>query len=111
MKVVNGYEYPDVCVISRASGETDDSGVEILTPLYDGVCEIQYGGNGNTALLGENYQSQPTLFIPVSNVKFQINDIVVVTSLNDRVSEYSIEQFESLGDFDDTCIWLKSGVE
>lgn len=108
---VNGYEYPDICVISRASGETDNQGVEILTELYSGACEIQYGGSGNTGLQGDNYQSKPMLFIPVSNVEFQINDVIVVTSLNNRVSEYSIEQFECLNDFDDTCIWLKGGIE
>lgn len=108
---VNGYEYPDLCVISRASGTTDSLGVETLTELYNGACEIQYGGSGDTGLRGNSYQSQPTLFIPVSNIGFKINDEIVVTSLNDRISKYSIEQFECSQEFDDTCIWLKGGVE
>lgn len=108
---INGYDYPDMCVISRASGTVDELGNEVLDPLYNGACEIQYGGSGSTALQGEVYQSKPLIFIPVWNIEFQINDKVVVTSLNNRVSEYTIGQFESLADFKDTCIWLKGGVE
>lgn len=108
---VNEYEYPDTCVISRSAGDTDENGDEILTPIHSGVCEIQYGGNGNTSMYVSNYQSSPILFVPVSNVSFEINDKVVVTSLNNRKTEYTIGQFESLSDFNDTCIWLKGGVE
>lgn len=104
-------EYPDKCVILRASGVTDDAGVELLDQLYDGVCEIQYGGSGDTALRGENFQSAPMIFIPVCDIVFKINDVVNVTSLNDRMSSYTVGQFESLQDFGDTCIWLKGGVE
>jgi len=107
---VNGYDYPDTCTISRSSGTTDNLGNEIFAPIHSGFCEIQYGGSGNTSMHVSNYQSSPTLFIPVSNIDFEINDKVVVTSLNGRVSEYTIGQFESLGDFNDTCIWLKGGV-
>lgn len=109
--IINDYDYPDMCVISRASGTTDGLGNEILDPLYNGACEIQYGGSGSTALQGESYQSKPLIFIPVCNIEFEINDVVVVTSLNSRVSEYTIGQFESLADFGDTCIWLKGGIE
>ena len=108
---VNNYDYPDMCVISRSSGTTDDLGNELLTVLYNDCCEIQYGGSGNTSMYVSNYQSSPTLFIPVSNIVFEINDSVVVTGLNGRVTKYTIGQFESLSDFNDTCIWLKSGVE
>jgi len=108
---VNNYDYPDMCVISRSSGTTDDLGNEIFTVLYNDCCEIQYGGSGNTSMHVSNYQSSPTLFIPVSNIAFEINDSVVVTGLNGRVTKYTIGQFESLSDFNDTCIWLKSGVE
>ena len=108
---INDYEYPDMCVISRASGTTNELGDEALTELYNGACEIQYGGSGSTALQGEVYQSKPLIFIPVCSIEFQINDVVVVTSLNSRISEYTIGQFESLADFGDTCIWLKGGVE
>lgn len=108
---INDYDYPDMCVISRSVGDTDVNGDEMLTELYAGVCEIQYGGSGNTSMQVSNYQSSPTLFIPTCSVDFEINDKVVVTSLNGRVSKYTIGQFESLSDFEDTCIWLKSGVE
>lgn len=109
--IINGYDYPDTCTISRASGEVTDKGVEVLSVLYKGYCEIQYGGSGSTALQGENFQSKPLIFIPVSNIEFSINDKVEVTSTNGRASEYTVGQFESLVDFDDTCIWLKGGVE
>lgn len=108
---VNNYDYPDMCAISRSTGNTDNLGNELFTLLYNDCCEIQYGGSGNTSLHVSNYQSSPMLFIPVSNIDFEINDKVVVTSLNGRISEYTIGQFESLDDFNDTCIWLKGGVE
>jgi len=111
-----GYDYPDNCVISRASGDTDDNGDEILTSLYTGECEIQYGGSGGNSLRTSNYQSKTTLFIPKNDILFKINDKVVVTSMNARITEFTIEQFESIEDIkyptlNDTCIWLKGGVE
>ena len=114
--MTKGYEYPDSCVISRASGATDDLGDEILTSLYTGECEIQYGGSGGNSLRTSNYQSKTTLFIPVNNILFMTNDKVVVTSMNARITEFTIEQFESIADskhptLNDTCIWLKGGAE
>ena len=110
--IVNNYDYPDTCIISRSVGDVDPiTGNEIATEIYSGVCEIQYGSSGNTALQTDNYQSKPSIFIPISNIEFKINDIVTVTSLNNRISNYTIGQFESLAEFDDTCIWLKGGVE
>ena len=112
---VNGYDYPDTCVISRFSGDTDDQGEAIMEVLYTDYCEIQFGGSGGNTLHTDNYQSRTTLFIPVNNILFQVNDKVVVTSLNDRVTEFTIEQFESITDaepeLNDTCIWLKGGTD
>jgi len=109
--IVNDYNYPDNCIISRSTGKADVEGKEISTTLYDGVCEIQYGGSGNTTFQVVDFQSKPSLFIPVSNVEFKINDIVVVTSLNNRISAFTIDQFECASDFNDTEIWLKGGVD
>jgi hypothetical protein len=113
---VNGYDYPDMCIISRANGTTDVNGDEILTELYNGCCEIQYGGSGGgSSLHASNYQSDTTLFIPSNGVLFSINDKVVVISMNGRTSEYTIKQFESISDLapelNDTCIWLKGGTD
>lgn len=113
--IVNGYNYPDLCVISRFTGDTDDNGDEILTELYNGNCEIQYGVSGGNSLHTDNYQSKTTLFIPVNDILFAVNDKVVVTSLNGRITEATIEQFESISDVElemnDTCIWLKGGTD
>lgn len=104
-------EYPDTCVIKRPTGVVNSQGVEEFDELYNGICEIQYGGSGDTSLKGEFYQSEPLIFIPVYDIMFKINDVVTVSSINNRTVEYSIAQFESLIDFKDTCIWLKGGVE
>jgi len=109
---VNDYEYPDICSIYRPTGDVSEQGEEVFeTILSNTYCEIQYGGGGNTNLYAGSYKSSPALFMPICNIVFEINDKVVVTSLNGRVSNYTIGQFESLIDFNDTCIWLKDGTE
>lgn len=112
---VSGYDYPDSCIISRTSGTTDINGDEVFSELYNGPCEIQYGGSGGTSLHASNYQSETILFIPINSVLFKINDKVVVIGINGRDSEFTIKQFESLKDIspelNDTCIWLKGGTD
>ena len=108
--IVNGYDYPDSCIIERESYDSN-GGLLPRVEIYSGACEIQYGGGGDTSLQVGTYQSKPIVFLPISNVAFKINDIVTITSLNDRITTYTIGQFESIADFGDTVIWLKGGVD
>ena len=112
---VNGYEYPDMCIISRTSGLTDVNGNEVFVELYNGCGEIQYGGSGGNSLHASNYQSETIMFVPVDGILFKINDKVVVVSKNGRNSDFTIKQFESIEDdnaeLNDTCIWLKGGID
>jgi hypothetical protein len=110
---IKDYDYPDSCIISRPSGATDLLGIEIMTKIYSGPCEIQYPTSGTNNLHSSNYQSETLLFIPVVDVLFEINDQVVVSSMNSRESKFSVRQFETISGksvpLNDTCIWLKEG--
>lgn len=106
----NGYDYPDSCTISISTGDVDLLGGEVMDVLFSGDCELQYGSSGSTALQGSQFQSNPTLFIPEPNVDRLSIDCFVVVVSNGRTINYSIEQYESSPDFNDTCIWLKGGV-
>lgn len=115
--VVNGYNYPDTCSISRSDGKTDALGKENHTIVYDGVCEIQYGGSGDTSYRGGNLQASPIIIIPVNNVLFKSNDkVLVISGINGRTQSFTIEQWEPIADdnipeLNDTEIWLKGGVD
>ena len=109
--IVDNYDYPDTCIISRTTGETNDNGDETFSQIFAGVCEIQYGGSTNRQGGGGVAQSSPMLFIPVSSLQLELNDKVEVSSINNRKSRYTIGQFECSLEFDDTCIWLKGGVD
>lgn len=109
--VDDNFYYPDYCLVSRGDGTTDDKGNETFTPLYEGVCNIQYSQGGNTSLQGNTYQSTPTLVLPDNDSIFLINDMVLVRTRKGREINYSIEQFEDIEDEDvgGTTIWLKQG--
>jgi len=52
----------------------------------------------------------------VNDRLFRVNDTVIVTTLNGRTLEYTINNYESIKDdvyeeLNDTCIWLKDGKE
>lgn len=107
-------EYPDSCVIERFTGEFDEAGEEIKTMLYSGECLLEI--TGQSRYDGFEFEHEPVLFLPINDVKFQINDPVVITTWNGRVLSYTVKNWEAIKDDDfselnDTCIWLKDGTE
>lgn len=110
-------EYYDTCVIKRTTGETDENGDEVFNPVYSGGCLLEMDVNARANRYdGFQFEHEPTLFIPVNNLIFKIGDKVIVETLNGRLLDYTIKNWEAIkdGEFEelnDICIWLKDGTD
>lgn len=96
--------YPDSCTIDRYTSVT------AFTQVYSGSCSLQRPNSGSAYLAGGfQYQSSPTLMLPLADVNLAVNDKVTVTVANGRVLTGTIEDFESVADQDllGTTVWLK----
>lgn len=113
MAEFDDFFYPHYCVIKRGTGDTDDNGDEIFTTLYSGIGGLQLGVNGDSRLEGSIYQRVPTLIIPITNVKFVINDYVIVKLPNGFEEDYTVRSAKiELGEgVEGTTLWLKKGTE
>lgn len=101
--------YPHSCVITRET-TFDESGELDYDEVYEGECCLQYPNSGNAYLAGNSqYQSSPSLMLPITDTLFAINDKVEVTVANGRVLVGSIEDFETIeeDDLEGTVLWLK----
>ena len=109
----DSFFYPHICVIKRSSGTSDILGDEIFNTIYEGVGGLQIGVNGDSRLNGTIYQRVPTLIIPVTNIKFVINDYVIVKLPNGIQENYTVRSAKiELGEgVEGTTLWLKKGVE
>lgn len=105
--------YPHTCKILRSLSATNQQGDELFHLIYSGICGLQYHSNGDTSLNGYSYQTFPNLIIPEHNILFQINDLVKVFTENNRLQEFTIENFESTNEqiISGTTIWLKYGSD
>ena len=118
MKARLALPYNDYCRIWRGIGEVDEDGNEIMGDLlYEGVCDYQVDMGGNMHRLGGQWQSNPTIFLPVNDIIFETNDIVEVTLKFGRVVKSTVKQYD-IDDVDNcegrkvlegTQIWLKEG--
>ena len=109
-------EYYDDVVIERYTGRVDDDGNEIRVPIYEGKGLLQISTMSSNRYDGFEFEHEPLVFIPVNDRLFRVNDTVIVTTLNGRTLEYTINNYESIKDdvyeeLNDTCIWLKDGKE
>lgn len=107
-------DYYDSVVIERFTGEIDSNGEEVRDLIYSGEALLQLTSSSRHD--GYQFEHEPLLFIPVNDILFKINDTVAVTTLNGRVIEYTLLNYESIKDNDypelnDTCIWLKDGKD
>ena len=109
-------DYYDSVVIERFAGSIDSNGEEVRDLIYSGEGLLQLASMTSNKHDGYQFEHEPLLFIPVNDILFKINDTVAVTTLNERVLEYTLLNYESIKDDDypelnDTCIWLKDGKD
>lgn len=113
MAEFDDFFYPHKCVVSRSTGDTDDEGDWIITELYNGICGLQIGVNGDSTLQGDIYQRQPTLIIPILNIEFKIGDLVIVDLPQSIKEAYTVKSVKiEIGEgVEGTTLWLKKGNE
>lgn len=99
--------YPDTCEVERDSGEFEN-GRPLIEAVYSGKCGYQSYNNGYNAS-GIAIQSSPIVILPISDVRFQKNDSVRITTEKGRVVVGTVEDYEdnSIGDCSGTTLWLK----
>lgn len=104
--------YPHTCVIRRSTGTVDENANEVFEPIYEGICGLQRGGNGNTFLQGGQFYDAPLIIIPDSSITVLTNDEVLVTDENGRDMRFTAEQSESVHDAEigGCTVWLKTGT-
>lgn len=106
----DAFFYPHVCAVYRSEGQTDPvTGQEVVTGLYYGDCAYEVNANGSTRLQGLTFQADSFLLLPVTDVLFKINDMVIVETENGRTISGTVEQFETVTELgiEGTTLWLK----
>ncbi len=106
----DAFFYPHVCAVCRSEGQTDPvTGQEVFTGLYYGDCAYEVNINGSTRLQGLTFQADSFLLLPVTDVLFKINDMVIVETENGRTISGTVEQFETVTEsgIEGTTLWLK----
>ena len=105
--------YPHTCDIYRFTSIDPSTGAEVSTGVYSGICGLNIGNSGDTALRGDQYMSAYKVIIPTNTVVLRKNDNIDVTSENGRLTKSTIEDFDpcSWNGLEGITIWLKEGVD
>lgn len=67
--------YPDKCVITRSTGETDEWDNLVSEEIYSGVCDFQPGGQTSQSIITHN----DVVYLP-GQVMVKDNDEIFVTN-------------------------------
>jgi len=104
--------YPHTCEIYRTTIDPS-TGEDVSTSVYSGICGLNIGSSGDTALHSEHLLSSYRVIIPDNTVVLRKNDNVDVTSENGRLTKSTIKDFDpcSWGGLKGITIWLKEGVD
>jgi hypothetical protein len=104
--------YPHTCIIYRVT-VNPGTGEDVSTSVYSGICGLNIGSSGDTALRGDQLMSAYKVIIPTSTVVLAKNDNIDVISENGRVTKSTIEDFDpcSWPGLEGVTIWLKEGVD
>lgn len=69
--------YPDKCVITRSTGETDEYDNLVSEEIYNGVCDFQPGGQTSLSIITHN----DVVYLPKAVMVLENDDIAVTTAL------------------------------
>lgn len=84
--------YPDQCVISRLTGESDEWDNLATEEIYRGVCDFQPGGQTSLSIITHN----DVVYLPKA-VMVKENDIIAVTTALGRKREGVVRLANDLG--------------
>lgn len=84
--------YPDKCVITRSTGETDEWDNLVTDEIYNDVCDFQPGGQTSLSIISHN----DVVYLPRA-VMVQENDNITVTTALGRKREGVVKLANDLG--------------
>ena len=102
--------YPDKCVITRSTGETDEWDNLVSDEIYSGKCDWQQGGQTSQSIITHN----DVVYLP-GQVMVKDNDEIFVTNRYGRQRKGVVKLANDLPlDLTDDCeteIEIKQSVE
>lgn len=102
--------YPDKCVITRSTGETDEWDNLVSEEIYSGVCDFQPGGQTSLSIITHN----DVVYLP-GQVMVKDNDEIFVTNRYGRQRKGVVKLANDLPlDLTDDCVTeieIKQSVE
>lgn len=84
--------YPDKCVITRSTGETDEWDNLVSEEIYSGVCDFQPGGQTSQSIITHN----DVVYLP-GQVMVKDNDEIFVTNRYGRQRKGVVKLANDLG--------------
>jgi len=109
----DAFFYPHTCTIYRVTSVNPSTGEDVSTSVYSGICGLNIGSSGNTALRGVQLMAEYKVIIPTCTVVLRKNDNVDVVSENGRITRALIEDFDpcSWPGMEGITIYLTKGVD
>lgn len=102
--------YPDKCVITRSTGETDEWDNLVSEEIYSGVCDFQPGGQTSLSIITHN----DVVYLP-GQVMVKDNDEIFVANRYGRQRKGVVKLANDLPlDLTDDCVTeieIKQSVE
>lgn len=89
---MSSLSYPDKCVITRNTGETDEFDNYLSKEIYNGVCDFQAGCQTDLSIISHN----DVVYLPEAVMVLENDNIKVTTALG-RKREGVVRLAKDLG--------------